>query len=88
MKVPLARNVPNSELEGFAICGDDHAWKWAEAKIDKDSVVVRADGVAKPVAVRYAWANDPICNLYNGAGFPAGPFRTDDFPEITRNGKF
>jgi sialate O-acetylesterase len=88
VKVPLVRNTPNSELEGFAICGDDHVWKWADAKIDKGTVVVRADGVTKPVAVRYAWADDPICNLYNGAGFPAGPFRTDDFPEITRDAKF
>jgi len=87
-KVPLVRNSPNSEIEGFAICGDDHVWKWADARIDKDSVVVHADGVAKPVAVRYAWADDPICNLYNGAGFPAVPFRTDDFPLITRNNKF
>jgi sialate O-acetylesterase len=86
-KVPLVRNVPNSQLEGFAICGEDHVWKWANATIDKETVVVRADGVAKPVAVRYAWADNPICNLYNGAGFPASPFRTDNFPEITRNGK-
>jgi len=87
VKVPLVRNVPNSDLEGFVICGEDHVWKWANAKIDNGTVVVRADGIAKPVAIRYGWADDPICNLYNGVGFPAGPFRTDDFPEITRNAK-
>ncbi len=85
--IPQPRNVPNSQLEGFAICGEDHVWKWADAKIDNGTVVIHADGIDKPVAVRYGWADDPICNLYNGAGFPAGPFRTDDFPEITRNGK-
>jgi sialate O-acetylesterase len=87
-KVPLVRNVPDSQLEGFAICGEDHVWKWAEAKIDQGTVVVHADGVVQPVAVRYAWADDPICNLYNGAGFPAVPFRTDDFPLSTQNAKF
>jgi sialate O-acetylesterase len=81
--VPLARNSPNSQLEGFAICGDDHLWKWANAKIDGDSVVVSSPDVPKPVAVRYAWANYPYCNLYNGAGLPAGPFRTDDFPLLS-----
>ncbi len=86
-KVPLVRNTTNSQLEGFAICGEDHAWKWADAKIDHGTVVVHADGIAKPIAVRYAWADDPICNLYNGAGFPAGPFRTDDVPAITENAK-
>ena len=87
-KIPLVRNVPNSQLEGFAICGEDHVWKWADAKIDGDTVLVRAEGVAKPVAVRYAWADDPICNLYNVAGFPCVPFRTDDFPAITRQNRF
>jgi sialate O-acetylesterase len=41
-----------------------------------------------PVAVRYAWADNPTCNLYNGAGLPAVPFRTDDFPAVTRDKKF
>jgi len=88
VKVQLVRNVPNSQLEGFTLCGEDRVWKWAEAKIDKGTVVVHADGIAKPSAVRYGWVDDPICNLYNGAGFPAGPFRTDDFPEITHAAKF
>jgi sialate O-acetylesterase len=87
-KVPLVRNVPNSPLEGFALCGEDRVWKWAEAKIDGQTIVVRAEGVAEPVAVRYAWADNPICNLYNGAGFPAVPFRSDDFPVKTANRKF
>lgn len=78
--VPLVRNSPGEEVEGFAICGEDHKWKWADAKIDGGAVLVWSPEVAKPVAVRYAWAQNPWCNLYNGAGLPAGPFRTDDFP--------
>ncbi len=66
-------------LQGFAIAGPDHVFYWAEAVIDGDNVVVRSPNVPFPVAVRYAWANNPVCNLYNGAGLPASPFRTDDF---------
>jgi sialate O-acetylesterase len=86
--VPQERYAPASQLEGFAVCGEDHVWKWADAKIDGTTVVVHAQDVPKPVAVRYAWADDPVCNLYNGAGFPAAPFRSDDFPPITLNAKF
>lgn len=82
---PLIRNSPQSQLEGFAICGEDHKWFWADAKIDGDTVLVWSDQVPKPVAVRYAWADNPTCNLYNGAGLPASPFRTDDFPATTAN---
>ncbi len=84
---PLIRNSPASPLEGFAICGEDRKWVWADAKIDGDTVVVWSDKVPVPVAVRYAWADNPTCNLYNGAGLPASPFRTDDFPPITLNGR-
>ena len=76
---PLLRNSPTSPLEGFSICGDDHRWVWAEAKIDASSVVVWSDRIPHPVAVRYAWADNPTCNLANGAGLPAAPFRTDAF---------
>lgn len=74
---PLVRNSPTSELEGFAICGEDKKWTWASAKIEGDTVIVWSDQVHVPVNVRYAWADNPFCNLYNGAGFPASPFRTD-----------
>jgi sialate O-acetylesterase len=86
--VPLIRNSPKSELEGFAICGADHRWVWADATIDGDSVVVSSSDVPAPVAVRYAWADNPTCNLYNGAGLPAGPFRTDNFPLLTEKNKY
>ena len=80
---PLPRNRPLSQLEGFAVCGADRHWKWADARIEGDTVVVESAEVRKPVAVRYAWADNPICNLYNVPGLPAGPFRSDDFPLST-----
>jgi sialate O-acetylesterase len=85
---PLLRNSPHSELEGFAICGEDRKWVWANAKIEGESVLVWSDRIPHPVAVRYAWADNPTCNLENGAGLPATPFRTDDFPALTAKGHF
>jgi sialate O-acetylesterase len=72
-------NRPLDHLVGFAVAGEDRKFVWAEAKIEGDSVVVWSEAVKKPVAVRYAWANNPECNLYNREGLPAGPFRTDDW---------
>lgn len=74
---PLVRNRPDSQLEGFAICGADEKWVWADAKIDGETVLVWSDQVTAPVAARYGWADNPTCNLYNAAGLPASPFRTD-----------
>ena len=74
-------------LTGFAIAGADRKFYWADATIEGKTIVVKSDKVAAPVAVRYAWADDPACNLYNGAGLPASPFRTDDWPGITINNK-
>jgi sialate O-acetylesterase len=74
-------------LKGFAVAGEDKKWHWAEATIDGETVVVSSDEVAKPVAVRYAWANNPECNLVNEAGLPASPFRTDDWPGTTVENK-
>ncbi|AHM62666.1 hypothetical protein D770_22095 [Flammeovirgaceae bacterium 311] len=69
------------ELKYFAIAGADHKWVWAKAKIEGGKVVVWSDKVTKPVAVRYAWANNPEgANLYNKEGLPASPFRTDRLP--------
>jgi len=83
-KAPMERRSPGSELEGFAICGADRQWVWAEAAIAGNEVAVWSDKVPEPVAVRYAWADNPTCNLWNGAGFPASPFRTDNFPALTQ----
>jgi len=85
---PLVRNSPESQLEGFVICGEDRKWQWADAKIEGDTVVISSPSVPQPVAVRYAWADSPNGNLYNQAGLPAGPFRTDSFPGVTENAKF
>jgi sialate O-acetylesterase len=74
-------------LKGFAVAGADHKFFVAEARIDGDSVVVRSDQVEKPVAIRYAWANNPAANLFNKEGLPASPFRTDDWPGKTVNAK-
>ncbi len=70
-------------LKGFAIAGSDYAFVWADARIEGDRVIVSSPKVAAPVAVRYGWADNPDCSLYNGAGLPASPFRTDDRPGLT-----
>ena len=86
---PLIPNSPASELQGFAICGADHRWVWVDAKIvNADTVMVRSDLVPHPVAVRYSWADDPTVNLFNGAGLPAAPFRTDSFPALTASNHY
>jgi sialate O-acetylesterase len=78
------RTVDSGEVKGFAVAGDDQKWSWAEAKITgPDQVTVRSSAVPKPVAVRYAWADNPVCNLYNKVGLPVTPFRTDDWPGVT-----
>jgi sialate O-acetylesterase len=69
---------------GFAIAGSDRKFVLAEARIaGQDTVEVWSDQVAEPVAVRYAWADNPVCNLYSAEGLPATPFRTDDWPGVT-----
>jgi sialate O-acetylesterase len=68
------------ELRGFSIAGADHKFHFADARIQGDAIAVSSPDVAAPVAVRYAWADSPDCNLYNKEGFPASPFRTDDWP--------
>jgi sialate O-acetylesterase len=67
----------------FAVAGKDRQWHWAAAKLDGNSVVVSSAEVPEPVAVRYAWQGYPEANLFNGEGFPAVPFRTDDWPGVT-----
>jgi sialate O-acetylesterase len=74
--------------KSFAICGEDRRWLWAEARVEGQDVILRADAVPKPLAVRYAWADNPSASLFNGAGLPAAPFRTDDFPVTSQKGKY
>ena len=78
---PKAVPVSKTNLEGFVIAGEDQKWVEAQARIEGSGVVVSSAQVPKPVAVRYAWANDPRCNLYNKEGLPAAPFRTDTWDE-------
>jgi sialate O-acetylesterase len=66
-------------LIGFAIAGEDKKFYWAQGKIVGDKVVVSATEVSHPVAVRYAWADNPDANLTNKSGLPATPFRTDNW---------
>lgn len=70
----IAREKP---LSSFEVAGADGVYRPATAEIDGDTVLVRADDVPAPVAVRYAWSNSPEANLFNGAGLPAVPFRSD-----------
>jgi len=70
-------------LDGFALAGTNREFYWAQAQIVGDTVEVRSDKVPNPIALRYAWADNPKCNLYNREGFPAVPFRTDQWPGIT-----
>lgn len=64
-------------LRGFALCGPDGKFHWADGVLECDTVRIRSEAVPRPVAVRYAWAGNPVGNLVNDEGLPAGPFRTD-----------
>jgi sialate O-acetylesterase len=74
-------------LGEFSVAGSDRQWHWAQAKIEGDTVVVSSAEVPEPVAVRYAWQSNPQATLYNGAGLPAVPFRSDDWPGVTDNAR-
>ncbi len=74
----LVNRNPDGKLAGFAIAGDDQRFVWANARVDGTRVLVWSDQVKHPVAVRYAWANNPgPLSLYNADKLPAAPFRTD-----------
>ncbi len=73
-----------ADLKGFSIAGSDRKFVWADAKITgKDTVEVSASSISDPASVRYAWADNPVCNLYSREGLPTTPFRTDDWPGVT-----
>jgi sialate O-acetylesterase len=72
-----------AERNGFAIAGADRHWHPAEVRIEGEAVVLSSPSVAAPVAVRYAWADHPTPTLFNRAGMPATPFRTDGWPGVT-----
>jgi sialate O-acetylesterase len=73
-----------AEPIGFTIAGADKKFVAAKGVILPDGrIEVSSEAVAEPVAVRYAWADNPVCNMYSAAGLPLTPFRTDDFPGVT-----
>jgi sialate O-acetylesterase len=80
------RTFDVDEVRGFAICGEDRKWVWASGKIvGQDRIEVSSEAVSKPVAVRYGWGNNPVCNVMSvDGGLPLTPFRTDDFPMMTQ----
>jgi sialate O-acetylesterase len=81
----MAKNMYGN-LAGFIIAGPDRKFYYAHAVIRGDEVLVYADSVSNPVAVRYGWTNSPVdINLYNVEGFPASPFRTDNWPGLTES---
>ena len=76
------------EAIGFAVAGEDQKWVWAKGKVvGKNAIEVSAEGVADPVAVRYAWSDNPVCNVFSTEGLPLTPFRTDDWTGVTANAK-
>jgi len=76
-------------LNGFEVAGPDRRFYFARAFIRNNQVIVIADSVNNPVAVRYGWSNAPVdINLYNAEGFPASPFRTDNWPGVTDSVRF
>jgi sialate O-acetylesterase len=72
------------ELKEFSVAGADHRWHWADAKLDGDTIIVSSPDVPGPIAARYAWQSNPAATMYNGAGLPMAPFRTDDWREMTQ----
>jgi len=79
--------VKGGQAGEFALAGADRKWAWAEARVEGDTIVVTSPAVAEPVAVRYAWQANPRATLFNGAGLPAAPFRSDDWPLSTEGRK-
>ena len=74
------------KLVGFYVAGEDKKFYPADATIEGDTVILHSAEVPKPSAARYAWAQNPKCNLFNKADLPAGPFRTDDW-DVATTGK-
>ncbi len=77
----LKSNRPDN---GLRIAGPDRVFVPAQAEVRGEELVVFSERLPRPVAVRYAWTDDPACSLYNQAGLPASPFRTDDWPLVSQ----
>ena len=79
--------LKGAKLGEFSIAGEDRKFHWANARISGNAVIVSSSDVAHPREVRYAWQSNPEATLFNGAGLPASPFRTDTWPLITEDAK-
>jgi sialate O-acetylesterase len=76
-------------IKGFEIAGTDKRFHYAKASVDGNTIVVSHENIPEPQAVRFGWADDASdCNVFNAAGFPLAPFRTDDWKGITADAKF
>jgi sialate O-acetylesterase len=71
-------------VQGLQACGEDKVWHWAAGKITSaNTIIVTCPATANPIAVRYAWSDNPVCNLYTDRyALLVAPFRTDDFPLV------
>lgn len=83
MDSELVKKAESGSLMGFQIAGADRVWHWANATISGDEVIVSCPEISRPMAVRYGWGANPVCNLFNSEGLPAWPFRTDDWVGMT-----
>jgi sialate O-acetylesterase len=82
------RTFDVNEPRGFTVAGGDRVFVPAQARIRPDGrIEVWAEGITEPVAVRYAWADNPVCNVYSASGLPLTPFRTDEFPGVTADAR-
>ena len=84
----LGVRTKDKDLGCFLICGEDRKFYPAQATIKGEAVEVTSENVSKPVAVRFAWDDSAEPNLVNGAGLPASPFRTDEFPLQSQSREF
>lgn len=80
------RASEGESILGFEVAGSDEKFHTAKVKVSGKYLEVSSPEVARPVAVRYAWDNEPRCNLVNGEGLPASPFRSDKWKKITPSG--
>ena len=84
LELPSTLALGPGAMIGLAVAGEDKVWHWGVGKIvGPDKVEVSSAAVVTPVAVRYAWADNPVANLYSRNGLPVVPFRTDDWPMTT-----
>lgn len=74
------RTKDSGPPKGFAICGPEHKWTWADGKIEGKEIVLWSDQVPNPIAIRYVWEANPVISVENSAGLPLRPFRTDSEP--------